>query len=99
MDFFQKVLEALWGAQGHGAPWAHGVPRGMGPMGGPGEPRGMGPHEGPRGMGLKDPWASRTHGASRTRGPLGDPGGPRGAPWGTKKQHCFFKPCFSCITH
>ena len=34
---------------------------------------------GPGGMGLKDPWASRT-GASRTRGPLGDPGGGPGGP-------------------
>ena len=37
----------------------------------------MGPHREPRGMGLKDPWASSIQAsltqASRTRGPMGGP--------------------------
>ena len=61
-----------------GPPWgAQGAPGAWGPMGGLKDP-------GPRGMGLEDPWASRTR-ALKDPG-LKDPGlkdpGPMGGPMG-----------------
>ena len=66
-------MGAPWLAEGHGALWE-------GPWAAQRSPGTWGSMGGPRGMGLKDPWASRTR-ASRTQGPLGNPGGLQ---WGAR---------------